>query len=439
MAAVRLPGVMTVPFRRVAGSVAQWQVWSLAEPLRTLVIGVVALAAAVLAVATVRTSWRLSDLAVFAALLACGVITIESSRAVREAHGTVGRDLQTVWYLAMAVALPPGYVLLAPVPLAAYRLWRVRSGFAYRRVYSNATISLGYGAASLVFHAVPRSVAGLVPGSGTHVITWTGVVAGCGVLAWLINNALLLAAIKLSDRGARVRDLFANREASASDLIELTLAVSLSLVVAINPVLMALSLPPVVLYRRYLMRAQLGAQARIDARTGLLNAGTWQHEAEAEFARAQRTGTALAVAMVDVDHFATVNDTVGHPAGDRVLRGIASSLAGDLRSYDLTGRYGGDEFAILFPHTGAKEARRISERLRDKIAGDPVVIEDGSHAGYIFRLTVSIGVAATDTPAGPFSELVATADAALRQAKAAGRNRVGVLTGEAGRAGTRLT
>jgi diguanylate cyclase (GGDEF)-like protein len=115
-----------------------------------------------------------------------------------------------------------------------------------------------------------------------------------------------------------------------------------------------------------------------------------------------------------------------------VLRGIAASLAGDLRSYDLTGRYGGDEFAILFPHTGASEARRISERLRDKIAGDPVVIEDGSHAGYIFRLTVSIGVAVADPPAGQFSELLATADAALRQAKAAGRNRVGMLAAAAG-------
>jgi diguanylate cyclase (GGDEF)-like protein len=173
------------------------------------------------------------------------------------------------------------------------------------------------------------------------------------------------------------------------------------------------------------MHSQLVAQARIDAKTGLLNAGTWQHEAEVEFARAQRTGAPLAVAMVDIDHFKTVNDTVGHPAGDRVLRGIAGSLREDLRGYDLTGRFGGDEFAILFPHTKVSEARRISERLRDKIAGDPVVIEDGSHAGYIFRLTVSIGVAATDSTRRSFGELIATADAALNQAKRAGRNRVG--------------
>jgi diguanylate cyclase (GGDEF)-like protein len=439
MAAVRLPGVMTVPLRRAAGSVARWQAWSLAEPLRTLVIGVITLAVAVIAIATARTSWRLSDVAIFAGLLACGIITIESSRAVAEVHGTVGRDLQTVWYLAMAVVLPPGYVVLAPVPLCAYRLWRVRSGLAYRRVYSNATLSLAYGAAALLFHAVPRSVAGPSPGSGTHVLSWTGVAAGCGIVAWLINNGFLLGAIKLSDRGARVRDLFANREAFVSDLIELTLAVTLSLIVAINPVLVALSLPSIALYRRYLMNAQLVAQARIDAKTGLLNAGTWQHEAEVEFARAERVGTPLAVAMVGIDHFAAVNDTVGYPAGDRVLRGIAGSIAADLRGYDLTGRFGGDQFAILFPRTAVDEARRISERLRDKIAGDPVVIEDGSHAGYIFRLTVSIGLAATSTLGRPFSELVVTAEAALRQAKSAGRNRVGVLTEPAGTAGTGLS
>jgi diguanylate cyclase (GGDEF)-like protein len=439
MAAIRRPGVMTIPYRRVADSVSRWRVWSLAEPLRALVLGVVAVAVAVTSIAPARTGWRPSDMAIFLALVGCGLITIESSRGVAEVHGTVGRDLQTVWYLTMAINLPPAYALFAPVPLCAYRLWRVRSGFAYRRVYSNATLSLAYGAASLLFHAIPRSVAGPSPGSGMHVLTWTGVAAGAGALAWLINNGFLLAAIKLSDRGARLRDLFGNREASTSDLIELTLAVSLSLVVAINPVLMALSLPSIVLYRRYLMHSQLVAQARIDDKTGLLNAGTWQHEGEVEFARAQRTGTPLAIAMIDIDHFKTVNDTVGHPAGDRVLRGIASAVRDDLRGYDLTGRYGGDEFAILFPHTRASEARRISERLRDKIAGDPVVIEDGSHAGYIFRLTVSIGVAAADSPCRSFSELIATADAALCQAKRAGRNRVGVLTDSAGKDGTRVS
>src|SRR5579875_1622478 len=333
MAAIRRPGVVSVPFRRVVSYLTRWQIWSVAEPLRTAVLTVITAAVAITVAAAARTAWHPADFAIFAALLGCGVITIESSRGVAEVHGTVGRDLQTVWYLAMAVTLPPGYALLGPVPLCAYRLWRVRSGLAYRRVYSNATLSLAYGAASVVFHAVPAAVAGSSPGSGTHVLTWTGVAAGAAITAWLINNGLLLGAIRLSDRRARLRDLFGNREAATSDLIELTLAISLSLVVAINPVLMALSLPSIVLYRRYLMHAQLVAQARIDDMTGLLNAGTWRHEGEVEFDRAQRTGAPLAVAMLGVDHFGTVNDTVGHTAGDRVLRGIAATVRGDLRGY----------------------------------------------------------------------------------------------------------
>jgi diguanylate cyclase (GGDEF)-like protein len=439
MAAIRLPGGMTAPLRRAAERVTRWQVWSLAEPTRSMVLAVIALAVATTAIAPTHTTWRLGNLPVYAALLACGAIAIESSRSVREVHGTVGRDLQTVWYLTMAIALPPFYAMLAPLLLGAYRLWRVRSGLAYRRVFSNATLCLAYGSASWVFRTVPAAVAGPAPGSGVHVLTWTGVVAGCGAIAWLINNGLLLGAIMLSDRHARVRNLFGNRESSTSDLIELTLAVSLSLVVAINPVLMALSLPSIVLYRRYLMHAQLVALSRIDNKTGLLNAGTWRHEAEVEFTRAQRTATPLAVAMVDIDHFKVVNDTVGHLAGDRVLRGIAGALREDLRGYDLTGRMGGDEFAILLPHTGVNEARRISERLRDKIAGDPVVIEDGSHAGYIFRLTISIGVAAADGQGDSFTEFAARADAALGQAKRAGGNRVGIYTEAAGQSGARLS
>jgi diguanylate cyclase (GGDEF)-like protein len=412
--------------------------WTLAEPLRSYLLAVTVLTAAAIVATPARTAWRASDVAVFAALLACGIVSIEATHRTREAQGTVVRDLQTVWYLAIAITLPPAFAVLAPVPLTAYKLWRVRRGLVYRRVFSNATISLAYGSASALFRLIPRDIAGSVPGSGVHVLTWTGVVAGCGAAAWLINNGLLLAAIRLADHRTRLRDLFANREAASSDLIELSLGISLALVVAINPVLMALALPSAVLYRRYLLHSQLVAQARIDEKTGLLNAGTWQREAEVEFVRAQRTGSPLAVVMIDIDHFKAVNDTVGHIAGDRVLRGIAGTLREDLRGYDLIGRFGGDEFAILCPQTTGEEARRISERLRDRIAGDPVVIDSGSHAGYIFRLTVSIGVSAMNGPGRTFDGLTASADSALYQAKGEGRNRVCIsLDGSAGLNGRR--
>ncbi len=408
-------------------SIREWQVWALRTQSSVYIVSVVAAAVVVAAVATAKASWDALDAATYLALLGCGIVAIESTRTVREVKGTVGRDLQTVWYLAIAIALPPAYALLAPIPLTAYRLWRVRRVLIYRRVFSNATISLAYGGASAAFHLIPRSFAGPTPGSGLHAITWTGLAACCGALAWIINNGLLLGAISLADPGARVRDLFGNREAIVSDLIELTLAVSLALVVAINPVLMALALPSIVLYRRHLMQAQLVAQARMDTKTGLLNAGTWRREAEVEFVRAVRSRSPLALVVVDIDYFSSVIETAGHVAGDQVLRRIARILTDNLGSSGLPGRTGGEEFAILLPQTSGAEARRIGERIRDHIAGEPIAIENGSHAGFVFRLTVSIGIAALDHSRRALAELIGAADVALSEAKATGRNKVCVV------------
>src|SRR6516165_915359 len=410
MIALRASGSPASMIRSGVASVREWQVWKLRTPSSVYIVSVVAVAAVVAAVATAKATWTAVDVATYLALLGCGVVAIEATRRVNEPRGTVGRDLQTVWYLAIAITLPPVYALLAPIPLTAFRLLRVRRVLMYRRVFSNATISLAYGGASAAFHMIPPSLAGPTPGSGVHAITWTALAACCGALAWIINNGLLLGAISLADPGARVRDLFGNREAIVSDLIELTLAVSLALVVAINPVLMALALPSIVLYRRHLMQAQLVAQARLDSKTGLLNAGTWRREAEVEFIRAVRSRTPLALIAVDIDHFSSVNETAGHQAGDQVLRRIARIVTDNLGGIGLTGRTGGEEFAILLPQTSGAEARRIGERIRDHIAGEPIAIEDGSHAGFVFRLTVSIGISVLDHSRRALAELIGAAD-----------------------------
>ncbi len=261
----------------------------------------------------------------------------------------------------------------------------------------------------------------------SHVVL---AVAACGMIGTLVNYGFILVAIRLSDPDARIRDLVGSRESLTSDVLELSLAVALALVVAINPVLMALALPTVVLCRRYLMQEQLLAQARIDAKTGLLNAGTWQREAAAEFYRARRSDAPLALVMVDIDHFNSVNETAGLAAGDRVLQGIARTVTQNLQGYGLVGRrFGGEQFAILLPQTGETEARRMAERLRDHIAGEPIAIEDGSHAGFVFRLTVSIGIAILDRSRRALAELIGAADKALSEAKTTGRNKVCVVPG----------
>ena len=427
MSAPRLFCALADGMRHGARGLRGWHVWTIPRLLRAYVLSITALALIVACIAADRTAWRLSDLAVYAGLLACGLIAVESTRTVREVQGTVGRDLQTVWYLTIAITLHPAYALLAPVPLTAYRLWRVRRAFVYRRVFSNATISLAYGCVSYLFHSLPASVAGPAPGIDSHALTWTGIVAGCGVMAWIINNGLILVAIKISNPKAPMRDMFGNREAATSDLIELSVAVSLALVVSINSLLMLLALPSIVLYRRYLMHAQLVAQARIDTKTGLLNASTWQSEAEVELLRALRGRTPLAIAMVNIDHFQDVNDVTYQPVRDQLVRDIASMLKDQLPDHDLVGRFGSEEFAILLPQTSRDEAQRISERIRDHIAAEPIAIDSGSHEGFVFRLTVSIGVALLNESRRALAELIGAADTALVRAKSTGWSKVYVL------------
>jgi diguanylate cyclase (GGDEF)-like protein len=413
------------------GSLRSWQVWDLRGPLRCYVLAVPVVYAGAFAFAATTTTWQLRHLLVFAALLACGMAVTEANRSVREPQGTLARDLQSVWYLAIAITLPPWYALAAPIPLAVHKLWRTRRMLIYRRIFSHAAIGLAYGLASVTFHSLPASMVGTSPGTGRHALVWVLAVAACGMIATLVNYGFILVAIRLSDPDTRIRDLVGSRESLTSDVLELSLAVALALVVAINPVLMALALPTVVLCRRYLMQAQLLAQARIDAKTGLLNAGTWQREAAAEFYRARRSDAPLALVMVDIDHFNSVNETAGLAAGDQVLQGIARTVTQNLQGFGLVGRFGGEQFAILLPQTGETEARRMAERLRDHIAGEPIAIEDGSHAGFVFRLTVSIGIAILDRSRRALAELIGAADKALSEAKTTGRNKVCVGPGVA--------
>jgi diguanylate cyclase (GGDEF)-like protein len=422
-----LLGALAIGARRVVLGIRRWQVWSVREPLRSYLVAVTVLSLVAVGLTAVNTRWVGRQALIFAALVACGAIAIEATRTVKEPQGTAARDLQSIWYLAIAIVLAPFYAFVAPILLTIYRIFRTNPVVLYRRVFSNATISLAYGCASLLFHAIPDSVAGAHPGMGNHALTWTASVAVCGILGWVINHGLLVAAIRLSDPQARVRELIGSRESITSDCIELSLAVSVALVVAINPVLMALALPSVIMQRRYLMRVQLVAQARMDPSTGLLNTVTWQREATAELLRALRSRSPLALAMVNIDHFKDVNEVAGKIVHDQLLRDVAGMLKDQLPEHDLIGRFGSEEFAILLPQTGRDEAQRISERLRDHIAAEPIAIESGSQEGFVFRLTVSIGVAVLNESRRALAELIGAADSALGQARSTGWSKVYVL------------
>jgi diguanylate cyclase (GGDEF)-like protein len=166
---------------------------------------------------------------------------------------------------------------------------------------------------------------------------------------------------------------------------------------------------------------ELKRLATVDALTGTFNRHHFVERGEVEISRAQRTGNPPAVLMIDADHFKQINDRFGHAGGDAALRALGQALRDSLRPTDVLGRIGGEEFAIVLPQTSREGAIRLAERLRGAIAG--LTIE---FAGHTIPLTVSIGVAT-----GKQSDLTALlrdADAALYQAKAAGRNRVDCVT-----------
>jgi diguanylate cyclase (GGDEF)-like protein len=162
---------------------------------------------------------------------------------------------------------------------------------------------------------------------------------------------------------------------------------------------------------------ELARRARLDALTGLLNRRALTERAAIEFARARREHTPTSVIQIDVDRFKALNDTFGHPVGDRVLQVIASALDSQTRPTDAVARVGGDEFAVLLPGTSAAEAREISDRLRAATEYDLDLVG--------IRAAISIGVATVDgPPVTSFEQLWAAADAAMYEAKRSGGDRV---------------
>jgi diguanylate cyclase (GGDEF)-like protein len=417
----------SVTRRLLAGAVVRdWEWWQL-SPLLRIYVGIVPLAALVLiGEAASQTSWRTGDLLKYALLLGCGMISVVATPRIAYGRGTMVQDFLPVWVLPVAILLPPFYAMITPIPLLLLTHWKVGEGLVYRRVFTGASIGLTYGAASVIFRAIPPSFAGGAVGTGTHALTWTLAVAAAEVVGGL-HRVLLFIAVKLSDPAARLTqvalNVALNREALQADFAQIDLGILITVVVAVQPVLAVFAVPTVLLARRFMMHAQLLARSRIDTKTGLLNAATWESEAASEISRAIRTRSPLSVALMDIDHFKAVNDTHGHLVGDKVLRALGDALHEQLREYDVAGRFGGEEFVLLLPQADETAALGIAERLRAHIAGMSIPIDDEPRpAGYV-KLTVSVGVAALDAAGGEVTDLLAAADAALYYAKQTGRNK----------------
>ena len=170
----------------------------------------------------------------------------------------------------------------------------------------------------------------------------------------------------------------------------------------------------------------LAMLASLDGLTGLANRRTFDQALDADIRRNTRTGSPMALLLMDIDGFKLFNDTYGHGGGDRCLKRVAQAVAGvPNRAGDTVARYGGEEFAVILPETDLAGAFAVAERIRRAVEalGIPHV---ASPVGSV--VTVSVGVAASCGPALDARELLETADAALYRAKRAGRNRTALCT-----------
>jgi diguanylate cyclase (GGDEF)-like protein len=394
--------------------------------LRRLVTVVLAAYCTAVAAAAVLTPPAAGQLPLGMLLVAGSGIVVEVTRRLGEPAAGVIRDVYGIVDLPTAILLGPLWALIVPVPRAVWTQIRVRRGVAYRRAYSAAATGMAYALAAVVFRGSVHVLGpGSLPGTGTRAVRWVLLAAGCGSLR-LSGDALVLAAIRLSAPQTRVLAELIGPEAIRANVAELAMGTLAAFVCSCGWVLIALTAPLVWAMQAGLRHSDLVRAASTDSKTGILNDSAWRRAASAEIERARRDQSPTAVAILDIDHFKMVNDTYGHLAGDGVLAAVAAAARAAVRSRDLIGRIGGEEFAILLPCTSAREAAEVAQRLRLMVP-QAVIPPPAPGATAPARVTVSVGVAAGWGKGWDLNGYLALADNALYAAKHHGRNEVWII------------
>jgi diguanylate cyclase (GGDEF)-like protein len=365
-------------------------------------------------------------------LVAAGVLSTEASLGVermrRQSDDHPHLDLSSVWTFAAAVLLPGPLAVVVAVVIYLHiyvRVWRRNKVPVHRVLFSTATILLAVQAAAAVtdrigYNQLFRSVPGVL-----------AVVAGM-VVYMLVNLALVVLVIVCSGHDRRlvsVRQAIGPFDDVALEFATLAMGALVAAAAStFGAPYILLGLPPLVVLHRTRLVRQLEEDASTDGKTGLLNAAAWQDKAGRAVLRSERGEGPASVLVLDLDHFKRVNDRFGHLVGDQVLAAVAASVRDEVRDDDLVGRFGGEEFVVLLRGTDGEDprsgARAVAERIRERIARLRVAVAALQETVVVEGLTVSIGGATAPRDAQDLAGLLEIADAAMYEAKRAGRNLV---------------
>ncbi|HEX2264478.1 MAG TPA: diguanylate cyclase [Pseudonocardiaceae bacterium] len=421
-----------VVFRRGLAALhpRQWKLWAERRAAVAYILTVDVVAVALLAGVIVAIPVRSEDLFRFCLLVAGAVLHQEAVRQIEiQRERTVGSgllpNLKSLWIFAAVLSVPLPLVFAITMTVYLHSWYRISPGRLYRKLFSAATMVLAPAAAVAVLQLVAANEYPIIPDG----LPGLAALIGAGAVYWLVNFGLVAAAVMMSDPLQPTRQALGNPNDQVVVAASLGLGVALAAMLAWQPWLIAVLMITVIALHRALLLPHFQQAARTDSKTGLLTVGFWHEVAGREIERARRLAEPLGVLMLDLDHFKSFNDRMGHLVGDQLLRAVADELRAETRPYDLVGRFGGEEFVILLPGVGTTQIEPVADRIRLRISRLCVLVH-GPHDRPVTvgGISVSIGAAVCPDDGHGLDHLLLAADGALMAAKAAGRDRVRLAT-----------
>jgi diguanylate cyclase (GGDEF)-like protein len=374
-----------------------------------------------------RTEWVW-----FTVLAVASLLHLEAARSIERRRelavdGTPYTNLKSLWVFTGVLLLPLPLVIALVVIAYTYCWVRVYEQFVvHRKIFSAATFILASTGAAAVLRAGGLEIAPRVPTGPWSLV----IVVAAAATWWLINYAMVVGAILLSTPDTTARRALGDLSDQLVVAAALGLGIAVGALEASNPWVVPVLMVTVLALHRDLLLPQFQRAARTDDKTGLAAPTFWADVVNAELRRAQLIGGNVGVLMMDVDNFSEINNTYGHPAGDQALQAVVRVVRTEIRRGDLAARWGGDELAVVLPGTSAAELESAGERIRLRLAHTPVTITNAKTGTTLVLegITVSMGGAVYPESGVDVDRLVLAADAALLEAKEAGRNQIRLAT-----------